>query len=251
MAPRIGFKHSDETKARMREAANAHWAKPGSRERVSERLRGRKRGPMSQEQREKLRAILLGRKQSPEITAKVAAANRGLKRSPETKAKISAARRGTKMGPMSPEQRAKIALGMTGHTHAPESRAAYREGYVIRERRRESPVELDVKAILDALGVDYIWQYPIEDANREYVVDFFIPARRLVLEVDSRWNSAGSNKERNKTRDEILRKLGYTVIHLQCRDLINNADALICDALNIDALRLAKLGVLDAVGRDS
>lgn len=57
---------------------------------------------------------------TPEIAAKIGAANRGKKRSAETRAKISASKLGV---PKSPEHRAKISAGLKGKTLSPETRA--------------------------------------------------------------------------------------------------------------------------------
>lgn len=82
---------------------------------------GKKRPPMTEAQKEKLRAANLGKKQSEETKAKKSLATKGLKKTEEHKAKIAAAMTGKKRAPFSAEWIEKLRLSSTGRKHRPES----------------------------------------------------------------------------------------------------------------------------------
>ncbi|MFZ1932815.1 MAG: NUMOD3 domain-containing DNA-binding protein [Thermoguttaceae bacterium] len=86
-----GRKQSTEALAKIVEANRKHNSDPTIRAKISKALLGKKHGPMSQEQKDKLRLIFKGKKKpprSPEHRANIAAARRGKKHSEATKAKI-------------------------------------------------------------------------------------------------------------------------------------------------------------------
>lgn len=103
----LGMQMSDETRRKMSEAA-----------------KGKKRGPMSVEQKAYFSALYKGRNLSPETKAKMSASRTGRKFSDESKAKMSAAAKGR---PKSEEHRAKLAAAQTGRKHTPETIAKQRE----------------------------------------------------------------------------------------------------------------------------
>lgn len=125
IASKAGFKHSPESIAKMR-AAKADQP------------------PVSAETREKLSAIRLGNRyrlgkpQSPEAKAKIAASARGRLHSPETKAKISAALKGRKIAP---EAKRKMSTAKAGKPLSSEHRAKLscaQRGRTISEVHREN-----------------------------------------------------------------------------------------------------------------
>jgi group I intron endonuclease len=82
IGPVVGRTHSVETKAKMSASAS-----------------GKKKKPLTEDHKEKLRQFNLGRVFSEEIREKVASSKRGKPRSEETKAKLSTYRTGTKQSP--------------------------------------------------------------------------------------------------------------------------------------------------------
>lgn len=81
---RLGFKHSEETKRKIRDAHIGKVVSQETREKMGAASRGR---PLSPEARAKLSAIAKARVPSPESNAKRAAAMRGRKFPPEAAAK--------------------------------------------------------------------------------------------------------------------------------------------------------------------
>lgn len=100
--PKFGYKHTDEARAKIREARSKQVITDETRAKISAANTGKKRTP---EQNAINSASKIGKKQSPETIAKISTAHRGKKHSEESKAKMSEARKGKKL---SPEHCAKI-----------------------------------------------------------------------------------------------------------------------------------------------
>ena len=103
-----------------------------------------------------------------------------------------------------------------------------------RIRSRGTKPELEIREILDEMGVRYVYQAKLRLGGRRRTVDFLIPDRRLVIEYRSCfWHGCpihykgvkggilgggwwGRKIERNRRRDreleELLRKHGYGLI---------------------------------------
>ena len=71
-------------------------------------------------------------------------------------------------------------------------------------------------------------QYIIE----KYIVDFYIPRAKLVIELDGSQHYDGKVSETDKVRDEELKKLGVTVVRYSNRDIDENFEAVCNDILN-------------------
>ena len=71
------------------------------------------------------------------------------------------------------------------------------------------------------LGYDFHRQKPID----EYVVDFYCPRLKLVLEIDS--DSHDGKEESDKVRQEKLESLGLTMIRFWDLDVRENVDGII------------------------
>jgi very-short-patch-repair endonuclease len=64
------------------------------------------------------------------------------------------------------------------------------------------------------LGLKFRRQHPIGG----FVVDFYCPALRLVLELDGDGHSRRDERTYDQTRDSILKGLGYRVVRLRNED---------------------------------
>ena len=90
----LGRIHPDEVKAKIAESTKQALSNPEIRAKMSVSHTGKKRGPMSEEQKAKLRLAHLGKKLSPEHKAKISESGKGTKRPPvseETRKKLSEA----------------------------------------------------------------------------------------------------------------------------------------------------------------
>lgn len=72
------------------------------------------------------------------------------------------------------------------------------------------PQEKEFKKYLDALGIKYEMQYPIGPYN----IDFFIPNKRLCIEIDSTYKWGNGRIKAADTKDKLLKDKGFTVIRL-------------------------------------
>jgi len=102
------------------------WAKsPEWRRKLSEALRGKKRGPLSAETRQKMSESRRGKKHSAEWCRKIAEANRGKKASAEARQHMSEA--GRRRAPPNAGTRRKLVMAGKGRKHSQESRAKMSE----------------------------------------------------------------------------------------------------------------------------
>ena len=70
-------------------------------------------------------------------------------------------------------------------------------------------------------GLDFDRQVVIEN----YIVDFYCAEKRLVIEIDG--ESHDFKGDDDKKRDELLKGLGLTVIHIPNMDVKRNMDGVI------------------------
>ena len=62
----------------------------------------------------------------------------------------------------------------------------------------------------------------------DYIVDFFIAQKRLVIEIDGRQHTLPKNKTADKLRDDHLKSLGITVLRYK-NDSINKNFNTVCN----------------------
>ncbi len=73
------------------------------------------------------------------------------------------------------------------------------------------------------LGIQFYRQKPIG----QYIVDFFAPRARLVVEVDGSQHMEENHLQKNKTRDEYLRGLGLKVLRFNSRAILTEPDGVV------------------------
>jgi len=71
------------------------------------------------------------------------------------------------------------------------------------------------------LGVQFYRQKPIG----QYIVDFFAPRAKLVVEVDGSQHMEEDHIQRDKDRDEYLKGLGLKVLRFNSRVVLTETDA--------------------------
>lgn len=80
---------------------------------------------------------------------------------------------------------------------------------------KPTSIELKVKEQLDMIGVRYIQQKRINDGNRNYFLDFYIPSLRLVVECNGDyWHNLPEKKERDKALKEYVESTGRRIIFI-------------------------------------
>jgi very-short-patch-repair endonuclease len=73
------------------------------------------------------------------------------------------------------------------------------------------------------LGVQFYRQKPIGD----YVVDFYAPKAKLVVEVDGSQHLMDEAIEKDQTRDRYLAGLGLEVLRFNSREVLTHTDEVV------------------------
>ena len=76
--------------------------------------------------------------------------------------------------------------------------------------------ELQMKAILDAQGLEYEYELPTRSG---FVLDFAFPEIKTAIEVDGYYHQF--TKNRDNFRDHILKRGGWLIIRIKADDLNN------------------------------
>ena len=77
-------------------------------------------------------------------------------------------------------------------------------------RKNPLPQEIEFMQILDNLGVEYLFQFPID----RYVIDFFIPSKNVLIEIDSTRKWGRDRRNAAARRDKKLMSLGYNTVRI-------------------------------------
>ena len=88
------------------------------------------------------------------------------------------------------------------------------------ESERELWFRLRCKQLL---GVQFYRQKPIGD----FIVDFFAPKAKLVVEVDGSQHAEEDQKRRDKQRDDYLATRGIKVLRFNSREVLNHTDSVV------------------------
>ena len=83
---------------------------------------------------------------------------------------------------------------------------------------KSSDAEKHVYRILLAMGYNAIRQYPINTGRRIYFADLYIPALKLILEVDGNYHLEDNQKRLDRNRSSNLRKKGLRIYRILNRD---------------------------------
>src|SRR5512142_3062420 len=73
------------------------------------------------------------------------------------------------------------------------------------------------------LGIQFYRQKPLGD----YIVDFFAPRAKLVVEVDGSQHLVGNDVEKDRIRDGYLASLGLKVLRFHSREVMEESDAVV------------------------
>jgi very-short-patch-repair endonuclease len=73
------------------------------------------------------------------------------------------------------------------------------------------------------LGVQFYRQKPIGN----FIVDFFAPKAKLVVEVDGSQHAEEDNRSRDKHRAEYLASRGFKVLRFNSREVLNRTDSVV------------------------
>ena len=79
----------------------------------------------------------------------------------------------------------------------------------------------------DALGVRVRRQYGIG----EYIVDFYIPKLKIMIEIDGDSHFTEDNKQYDFVRENYMNNIGITTIRYTNSEVVNNIDSVFSDLL--------------------
>jgi very-short-patch-repair endonuclease len=92
----------------------------------------------------------------------------------------------------------------------------------LRDNLTEAERCLWTRLRLKHLGYVFYRQKPIG----EYIVDFYCPKARLVVEVDGGGHFTEDEASNDKVRDEYMRSLGLTVLRFSNSEVLKNTDSI-------------------------
>jgi len=75
------------------------------------------------------------------------------------------------------------------------------------------------------MGIQFYRQKPVGN----YIVDFFAPGAKLVIEIDGSQHVQGDHIQRDKSRDEYLVELGLKVLRFNSNEVLKATDAVVED----------------------
>jgi very-short-patch-repair endonuclease len=72
-------------------------------------------------------------------------------------------------------------------------------------------------------GVQFYRQKPIGN----YIVDFYAPKAKLVIEIDGSQHLEAQHAEKDKKRDQYLGSLGLMILRINCRQVLKETQAVV------------------------
>ena len=184
-----------EYREKMSRAIKALWEDPEYREKCSKtrsrpeiremRSRAAKDRWKDPEYREKMSKSMW---KDPEYRENMSKMSKSMWEDPEHRENMSQAQ---KTIWKDPEHREKMSEAMKGSCQSPTS------------------IEITMAKELKAQGIDFEQEYPIDG----FRIDFALPEIKLAVECDGDyWHSLPGIKEKDKRRDKVLSKLGWTTL---------------------------------------
>lgn len=80
---------------------------------------------------------------------------------------------------------------------------------------KPTSIELKVKEQLDYYGIRYIQQKHINDGERNYYLDFYIPSFKLVIECNGDyWHNKQDRKERDRRLETYVKSTGRNIVFI-------------------------------------
>lgn len=104
-----------------------------------------------------------------------------------------------------------------------------RQNYLnfIKENRKKlissaTPYEQRLLQVLKSKGIKHNFQHIIQvDGGIQYIVDFFLPQKDVVIEVNGGYHNKPEQVEKDKKRKWALEKMGYKVLVIRNEQLTN------------------------------
>ncbi len=95
------------------------------------------------------------------------------------------------------------------------------------------------------LWYDFLKRLPVTVRRQHnienYIVDFYIAEKKLVIEIDGLQHTIPEHKKRDSQRDTVLTAWGITVLRYSNEDIRESFDGVVADILKYLGLRLVDL----------
>jgi saccharopine dehydrogenase (NAD+, L-lysine-forming) len=90
--------------------------------------------------------------------------------------------------------------------------------------KKATHAELILKAYLDFLNINYMFQKGFIAGNGFYIVDFYIPKPfKICIEVDGTYHNFEAQKEQDEIRTKYLIKRGFKVVRFTNKEIYKNS----------------------------
>jgi very-short-patch-repair endonuclease len=66
----------------------------------------------------------------------------------------------------------------------------------------------------------------------DFIVDFYCPAAKLVVEIDGGQHYSEENIDKDKVRDKFLEGFGFKILRYSNSDVFNNIEGVVTDIYN-------------------
>ncbi len=73
------------------------------------------------------------------------------------------------------------------------------------------------------LGLQVYRQRPIG----EYIVDFYVPGARMVIEIDGSQHFVGEQSRKDEIRDSYMKRIGLRVLRFNSREVLKNTNEVV------------------------
>jgi len=100
-------------------------------------------------------------------------------------------------------------------------------------RGRMEDAEFRLWCALKGRGLDGL-RFRRQQPIGPFIVDFFCPEKKLVIEVDGEQHATGNRPARDKSRSEWLQAQGYTVIRFWTNEVMQQFES-VCAAISAAA----------------
>lgn len=88
--------------------------------------------------------------------------------------------------------------------------------------KNQTDSEKRFKIYLQQLGIKYDFQKIIFYQKSFYIVDFYIPSKKVVFEIDGGYHNTKDQREKDYKRTEILRNFGIKEVYRFTNEETNN-----------------------------
>ena len=93
-------------------------------------------------------------------------------------------------------------------------------------RSRSTPAEISLWRLLQSSGLKGR-KFRRQHGIGPYVVDFYCPAERLVIELDGAAHDSDAAASRDQERERFLKNSGVTVLRLENRSIFENPEGVL------------------------